>query len=136
MLILFVATTCGVGGTLTAIDNLGQIGAALGYPARSVTTFVSLVSIWNYLGRAVAGFASEVLLVKYSCPRPLLFTLVLILLGPNVNMLDLIAPHSVLSQVPNPDSFLIFVFQWSDLLTGLLGIVASHVHSQDIRKEH
>ncbi|XP_031398863.1 uncharacterized protein LOC116209378 [Punica granatum] len=79
MLILFVATTCGVGGTLTAIDNLGQIGAALGYPARSVTTFVSLVSIWNYLGRAVAGFASEVLLVKYSCPRPLLFTLVLVL---------------------------------------------------------
>ncbi|KAH0775722.1 hypothetical protein KY290_007133 [Solanum tuberosum] len=30
MLILFVATICGVGGTLTAIDNLGQIGTSLG----------------------------------------------------------------------------------------------------------
>ncbi|KAI6698047.1 hypothetical protein NL676_018166 [Syzygium grande] len=79
MLILFIATTFGVGGTLTAIDNLGQIGSALGYPSRSTTTFVSLVSIWNYLGRVVSGFASEVLLTKYKCPRPLLLTLVLLL---------------------------------------------------------
>lgn len=78
MLIIFVATTCGVGGTLTAIDNLGQIGNSLGYPSRSITTFVSLVSIWNYLGRAVAGFASEYLLAKYKIPRPLLFTLVIL----------------------------------------------------------
>lgn len=78
MLIIFVATTCGVGGTLTAIDNLGQIGNSLGYPTRSITTFVSLVSIWNYLGRVVAGFASEFLLTKYKIPRPLLFTFVLL----------------------------------------------------------
>ncbi|XWS43545.1 hypothetical protein CRYUN_Cryun16bG0113300 [Craigia yunnanensis] len=78
MLILFIATTCGVGGTLTAIDNLGQIGNSLGYPSRSITTFVSLVSIWNYPGRAVAGFASEYLLVKYKMPRPLLFTFVIL----------------------------------------------------------
>ncbi|XWS55884.1 hypothetical protein CRYUN_Cryun09bG0038400 [Craigia yunnanensis] len=73
MLIIFIATTCGVGGTLTAIDNLGQIGNSLGYPSRSITTFVSLVSIWNYLGRSMAGFASEYLLTKYKMPRPLLF---------------------------------------------------------------
>ncbi|KAK4403919.1 hypothetical protein Sango_0760500 [Sesamum angolense] len=30
MLVLFFATTCGVGGTLTAIDNVGQIGTSLG----------------------------------------------------------------------------------------------------------
>ncbi|XP_017977894.1 PREDICTED: protein NUCLEAR FUSION DEFECTIVE 4 [Theobroma cacao] len=78
MLILFIATTCGVGGTLTAIDNLGQIGNSLGYPSRSITTFVSLVSIWNYLGRAVAGFFSEYLLTKYKIPRPLLFTSVIL----------------------------------------------------------
>ncbi|KAF8042661.1 hypothetical protein BT93_A1103 [Corymbia citriodora subsp. variegata] len=79
MLILFTATTFGVGGTLTAIDNLAQIGSSLGYPSRSTATFVSLVSIWNYLGRVVSGFASEVLLTKYKCPRPLLLTLVLLL---------------------------------------------------------
>ncbi|KAB5552361.1 hypothetical protein DKX38_009672 [Salix brachista] len=70
MLILFIAATCGIGGTLTAVDNLGQIGHSLGYPSRSITTFVSLVSIWNYLGRVVSGFASEILLKKYRIPRP------------------------------------------------------------------
>nr|XP_043612639.1 uncharacterized protein LOC122584659 [Erigeron canadensis] len=79
MLILFLATICGVGGTLTAIDNLGQIGESLGYPTRSISTFVSLVSIWNYLGRVTAGFGSEYLLKKYKFPRPLMLTLILIL---------------------------------------------------------
>lgn len=77
MLILFFATICGVGGTLTAIDNLGQIGSSLGYPAKSISTFVSLVSIWNYLGRVVAGFLSEHFLKKYKFPRPLMLTLTL-----------------------------------------------------------
>ncbi|PON49027.1 Major facilitator [Parasponia andersonii] len=78
MLILFVSTICGVGGTLTVIDNLGQIGKALGYPSHSTTTFISLVSIWNYLGRVVAGFASEIFLAKYKFPRPLMLTFVLL----------------------------------------------------------
>ena len=78
MLILFIATTCGIGGALTAIDNLGQIGKSLGYPTHSITTFVSLVSIWNYLGRAMSGFASEIFLVKYKFPRPLVLTLFLL----------------------------------------------------------
>ncbi|MCD9645555.1 hypothetical protein HAX54_034553 [Datura stramonium] len=78
-LILFTTTTFGVGGTLTAIDNLGQIGKALGYPSTSITTFVSLLSIWNYLGRVVSGFVSEIFLSKYKFPRPLMLTLVLLL---------------------------------------------------------
>ncbi|CAE6038369.1 unnamed protein product [Arabidopsis arenosa] len=79
MLILFLATICGVGGTLTAIDNLGQIGDSLGYPKRSVSTFVSLVSIWNYYGRVVSGVVSEIFLIKYKFPRPLMLTMVLLL---------------------------------------------------------
>ncbi|KAK9190114.1 hypothetical protein WN943_018715 [Citrus x changshan-huyou] len=59
MLILFLATICGVGGTLLAIDNLRQIGTSLGYPKRGMSTFVSLVNIWNCLGRVVSGFVSE-----------------------------------------------------------------------------
>jgi len=78
MLALFAATTFGVGGTLTAIDNLGQIGNSLGYPKESITTFVSLVSIWNYLGRVFSGFVSEILLKKYKFPRPLMLTFVLL----------------------------------------------------------
>lgn len=79
MLVLFMATICGVGGTLTAIDNLGQIGSSLGYPTHSISTFVSLVSIWNYLGRVVSGFTSEIFLKKYKFPRPLMLTFVLLL---------------------------------------------------------
>ncbi|KAL2941581.1 Protein NUCLEAR FUSION DEFECTIVE 4 [Bienertia sinuspersici] len=78
MLILFVATTCGLGGTLTAIDNLGQIGTSLGYQNHSINTFVSLISIWNYLGRVTSGFASEIVLAKYKFPRPMMMTIILL----------------------------------------------------------
>ncbi|CAN6286508.1 unnamed protein product [Urochloa humidicola] len=79
MLVLFLATICGVGGTLTAIDNMGQIGQSLGYPPKSINTFVSLISIWNYAGRVTSGFASEIFLARYRFPRPLMLTLVLLL---------------------------------------------------------
>jgi len=79
MLVLFAAAMCGVGGTLTAIDNMGQIGQSLGYPSRSTNTFVSLISIWNYAGRVTAGYASEAVLTRHRVPRPLLLTLVLLL---------------------------------------------------------
>uniref|UniRef100_J3NFB6 Uncharacterized protein n=1 Tax=Oryza brachyantha TaxID=4533 RepID=J3NFB6_ORYBR len=82
MLLLFTATVFGVGGTLTAIDNMGQIGESLGYPQRSIATFVSLISIWNYLGRVSAGFASDALLSRYGISRPLLVAGVLVLTVP------------------------------------------------------
>ncbi|KAG6601185.1 Protein NUCLEAR FUSION DEFECTIVE 4, partial [Cucurbita argyrosperma subsp. sororia] len=78
MLILFLAAICGVGGTLTAIDNLGQIGMSLGYPKQSISTFVTLVSIWNYLGRVTSGFVSEIVLTKYKFPRPLMLSMTLL----------------------------------------------------------
>ncbi|XP_022764596.1 protein NUCLEAR FUSION DEFECTIVE 4-like [Durio zibethinus] len=78
MFILFIATICGIGGTLTAVDNLGQLGTSLGYPNRSISTFVSLVSIWNYLGRVTSGFVSEIFLDKYKFPRPLMLTLIML----------------------------------------------------------
>lgn len=79
MIALFIVTICGIGGTETAVDNLGQIGQSLGYPARTINTFVSLVSIWNYAGRVTAGFLSEILLLKFKFPRPLMLTAVLLI---------------------------------------------------------
>lgn len=79
MWILFIATFCGLGSSLTAVDNLGQIGESLGYPTHTVSSFVSLVSIWNYFGRVFSGFVSETLLVRYKVPRPLIMTFVLLL---------------------------------------------------------
>ncbi|KAG6583553.1 Protein NUCLEAR FUSION DEFECTIVE 4, partial [Cucurbita argyrosperma subsp. sororia] len=79
MMVLFIATFCGLGTSLTAVDNLGQIGESLGYPLKTVKSFVSLVSIWNYFGRVFSGFVSETLLAKFKFPRPLMMTLVLLL---------------------------------------------------------
>lgn len=79
MIILFLATFCGLGSSLTAVDNLGQIGESLGYPTKTVKSFVSLLSIWNFFGRIFSGFVSETLLVKYKFPRTLMMTLVLLL---------------------------------------------------------
>ncbi|KAL8092437.1 protein NUCLEAR FUSION DEFECTIVE 4-like [Apium graveolens] len=79
MIILFLFSFCGLGSSLTAVDNLGQIGESLGYPTKTVKTFVSLLSIWNYFGRIFAGFVSESLLVNHKFPRPLMMTIVLLL---------------------------------------------------------
>ncbi|TKY62112.1 NUCLEAR FUSION DEFECTIVE 4 [Spatholobus suberectus] len=95
MLILFIATTFGAGGALTAIDNLGQIGLSLGYPRKSITTCVSLLSIWNYLGRVVAGYASETFLTKYKLPRPYMLTLVILLSCVGHILIVLGAPNSL-----------------------------------------
>lgn len=79
MLILFVATFCGLGCSLTSIDNLGQIGESLRYPQHTISTFVSLFSIWNYFGRVYSGFISEKLLLKWKVPRTLMMTFALLL---------------------------------------------------------
>ncbi|CAN4101551.1 unnamed protein product [Withania somnifera] len=79
MLILFLATFCGLGSSLTAVDNMGQIGGSLGYPKTTVKSFVSLLSIWNFFGRIFSGFVSESLLVRYKFPRTLMMTLMLLL---------------------------------------------------------
>ncbi|XP_058075635.1 uncharacterized protein LOC131224087 [Magnolia sinica] len=79
MLIIFIVIICGLSGTLTAVDNMGQIGESLGYPHHTIGTFVSLISIWNFCGRVAAGFVSEILLSRYRFPRPLILTWVLLL---------------------------------------------------------
>ncbi|KAF8665932.1 hypothetical protein HU200_054017 [Digitaria exilis] len=79
MAILFVAVAAGTGGTLTAIDNMGQIGQSLGYPTKTVDAFVSLISVWNYAGRVAAGYLSESLVTsRYKIPRPAMITAVLV----------------------------------------------------------
>ncbi|KAI3839272.1 hypothetical protein MKW92_041755 [Papaver armeniacum] len=79
MLLVFISVFSGLGTSLSAIDNLGQIGESLGYPSLTISTFVSLVSIWNYFGRVCAGFISEILLSKWGFPRTLVMTVVLVL---------------------------------------------------------
>uniref|UniRef100_A0A0E0RKH7 Nodulin-like domain-containing protein n=1 Tax=Oryza rufipogon TaxID=4529 RepID=A0A0E0RKH7_ORYRU len=64
---------------LQALVSVDMIGESLGYPQRSIATLVSLISIWNYLGRVSAGFASDALLSRYGISRPVVVTGVLLL---------------------------------------------------------
>ncbi|KAI5069713.1 hypothetical protein GOP47_0016014 [Adiantum capillus-veneris] len=75
MWILFIATACGQGAALAAIGNIGQIGESLGYTRAGISTLVSLMNIWTFLGRLLAGFASEALMRKQGMPRTLPFTI-------------------------------------------------------------
>ncbi|TVU13148.1 hypothetical protein EJB05_40680, partial [Eragrostis curvula] len=78
MLVLLVTTICGIGGLMTAIDNISQIGESLGYAQGTISMVVSLLSLSNYAGRVVVGFGSGYLL-KHKVPRPLAVTAVLLL---------------------------------------------------------
>uniref|UniRef100_A0A5B7A4J9 Putative transporter mch1 n=1 Tax=Davidia involucrata TaxID=16924 RepID=A0A5B7A4J9_DAVIN len=67
--ILFVSFLCGVGTGLAVMNNMGQMGLALGYV--DVSIFVSLTSIWGFFGRILSGSVSEYFIKKGGTPRPL-----------------------------------------------------------------
>ncbi|KAJ7208479.1 hypothetical protein O6H91_18G036700 [Diphasiastrum complanatum] len=73
--LLFIISTCALGTGLMAIDNIGQLGSSLGSSSSKTSTFVSLISIWNFAGRVSSGFISEFCLHRYSVPRPVFFAL-------------------------------------------------------------
>ncbi|CAH8258180.1 unnamed protein product [Arabidopsis lyrata] len=70
--LLFLAMICGMGSGLSTINNIRQIGESLRYSSVEINSLVSLWSIWNFLGRFGAGYASDALLHKKGWPRPLL----------------------------------------------------------------
>lgn len=55
--VLFMSFLCGVGTGMCMMNNMGQMGPALGYS--NVSIFVSLTSIWGFFGRIVSGLVSE-----------------------------------------------------------------------------
>ncbi|PON57775.1 Major facilitator [Parasponia andersonii] len=67
--IMFVSFLCGVGTGLAVMNNMGQIGLALGYA--DVSMFVSLTSIWGFFGRIISGMVSEYFIRRAATPRPL-----------------------------------------------------------------
>lgn len=67
--VLFVSFLCGVGTGLTVMNNMGQMGLALGYT--DVSMFVSLTSIWGFFGRILSGWVSEYFIKRAGTPRPI-----------------------------------------------------------------
>ncbi|KAL4192352.1 hypothetical protein AMTRI_Chr06g171500 [Amborella trichopoda] len=66
--LIFFSLLLGSGSGLTVIDNLGQLSQSLGYENTHI--FVSMISIWNFLGRVGGGYISEVVISHYAYPRP------------------------------------------------------------------
>ncbi|KAL8474880.1 hypothetical protein ACS0TY_031337 [Phlomoides rotata] len=66
--LIFFSLMLGSGSGLTVIDNLGQMSQSLGYDNTHV--FVSMISIWNFLGRVGGGYFSEKIVRDYAYPRP------------------------------------------------------------------
>ncbi|KAL3515008.1 hypothetical protein ACH5RR_021910 [Cinchona calisaya] len=67
--ILFASFLCGVGTGLAVMNNMGQMGLALGYA--DVSIFVSLTSIWGFFGRISSGWVSEYFIRRAGTPRPI-----------------------------------------------------------------
>ncbi|MCE3050259.1 hypothetical protein HAX54_046762 [Datura stramonium] len=65
--LIFFSLLLGSGSGLTVIDNLGQMSQSLGYDNTHV--FVSMISIWNFLGRVGGGYFSEIIVRDYAYPR-------------------------------------------------------------------
>ncbi|CAL5212653.1 unnamed protein product [Lathyrus oleraceus] len=91
--ILFVSFLCGVGTGLAVMNNMGQIGLALGYT--DVSIFVSLTSIWGFFGRIISGSVSEHFIKKSATPRPLWNAISQILMTVGYILLALAMPGSL-----------------------------------------
>ncbi|KAJ8752615.1 hypothetical protein K2173_005504 [Erythroxylum novogranatense] len=78
-LLLFFSLVLASGSGLTVIDNLGQMCQSLGYNDTSI--FVSMISIWNFLGRVGGGYFSEALVRKFAYPRPLGMAIVQVIMA-------------------------------------------------------
>lgn len=66
--LIFFSLLLGSGSGLTVIDNLGQMSQSLGYDNTHI--FVSMISIWNFLGRIGGGYFSEIIARDRAYPRP------------------------------------------------------------------
>lgn len=75
--ILFLAMACGLGSGLATVNNISQIGGSLGYTSFETSSLVSLWSIWNFLGRFGAGYASDYALHAKGWARPLFMVITL-----------------------------------------------------------
>jgi len=77
--LLFFSLLLGSGSGLTVIDNLGQMSQSLGYDETHI--FVSMISIWNFLGRIGGGYFSEIIVKDYAYPRAIALAIAQVLMA-------------------------------------------------------
>ncbi|ONK77877.1 uncharacterized protein A4U43_C02F11740 [Asparagus officinalis] len=77
--LIFISLLLGSGSGLTVIDNLGQMSQSLGYKGTHI--FVSMFSIWNFLGRIAGGYFSEIIVRDHAYPRPVALAVAQVLMA-------------------------------------------------------
>ncbi|KAK9278506.1 hypothetical protein L1049_028073 [Liquidambar formosana] len=77
--LLFFSLVLASGSGLTIIDNMGQMCESLGFTSTSI--FVSMISIWNFLGRVGGGYFSEIIIRNYAYPRPVAMAVVQVIMA-------------------------------------------------------
>ncbi|KAL5795285.1 hypothetical protein ACOSQ2_000105 [Xanthoceras sorbifolium] len=77
--LLFFSFLLAAGSGLTVIDNLGQISLSLGFTNPNI--YVSMISIWNFLGRVGGGYFSEIIVRKFAYPRPVAMAVVQVIMA-------------------------------------------------------
>ncbi|KAL8250323.1 hypothetical protein R6Q59_034016 [Mikania micrantha] len=92
-LLMFFSLVLASGSGLTVIDNLGQMCQSLGYENPHI--FVSMISIWNFLGRVGGGYFSELVVRKYSYPRPVAMAAVQIVMASSLFYYAISAPGAI-----------------------------------------
>lgn len=77
--LIWLSLLLGSGSGLTVIDNLGQMSQAVGF--KDAHIFVSLTSIWNFLGRVGGGYFSEIIVREHTYPRHIALAVAQILMA-------------------------------------------------------
>eukprot|EP01018_Ginkgo_biloba_P028383 Gb_19351 [translate_table: standard] len=70
--LMLTTTGIALGSGLAAVNNLSQVATSLDYKEEEVSVFVTLISIWQFLGRFGGGAFSDYLVSKFGIGRPLL----------------------------------------------------------------
>uniref|UniRef100_A0A803P8A2 Major facilitator superfamily (MFS) profile domain-containing protein n=1 Tax=Cannabis sativa TaxID=3483 RepID=A0A803P8A2_CANSA len=78
-LLIFASLILAPGFGISVIDNIGQISQSLGYTNSSI--FVSMISIWNFLGRVGGGYLSEIITRDFAYPRPLAMAILQVIMA-------------------------------------------------------
>ncbi|XP_076897943.1 protein NUCLEAR FUSION DEFECTIVE 4-like [Bidens hawaiensis] len=92
-LLMFFSLVLASGSGLTIIDNLGQMCQSLGYEKPHI--FVSMISIWNFLGRVAGGYFSELVVRKYAYPRPVAMAAVQVVMSCSLFYYAIGAPGAI-----------------------------------------
>ncbi|RLM75201.1 protein NUCLEAR FUSION DEFECTIVE 4-like [Panicum miliaceum] len=77
--LIWFSLLLGSGSGLTVIDNLGQMSQSVGFNDAHI--FVSLTSIWNFLGRVGGGYFSEIIVREHTYPRHIALAIAQILMA-------------------------------------------------------